>query len=68
VAGFLGFVATAFYCLRVGDRPAALLAHLVKSGDYPATLEDEDRAVAAFRRAREAEPQARRWLKVKPPG
>src|SRR4051794_2332708 len=29
-ARFFGFIATASYCLRVGDRPAALFAHLVR--------------------------------------
>ena len=67
-ARFIGFFATAFYCLRVGDRPAALFAHLVRSGDYPAALEDEDRALSALRQARAAETAARRWLAVKRPG
>jgi hypothetical protein len=30
-AGFIRFAATAAYCLRVGDNPVALFAHLVQA-------------------------------------
>lgn len=66
-AGYFGFLATAFYCLRVGDRPAALFAYLVRTGESPAALEDEDRATAALREAWAAESQVRRWLAPKRP-
>lgn len=62
-AGFLAFLSTAAYCERVGERPAALFLHLVRAGRFPATLEDEDRAVAALKRLLAAEGEARRWLK-----
>jgi len=66
-ARYFGFLATAFYCLRVGDRPAALFAYLLRTGESPAALEDEDRATAALREARAAESQLRRWLAPKRP-
>jgi hypothetical protein len=62
-ANFLAFLSTAAYCERVGVRPAALFLHLVRAGRFPATLEDEDRAVAALKRALSAERGACRWLK-----
>ena len=47
--------------------PAALFAYLVGAGNFPAALEDEDRATAALREARAAESQLRRWLAPKRP-
>lgn len=44
-AGFIRFASTAAYCLRVGDKPAALFAYLVRAGEYPAMLQDEVRAM-----------------------
>lgn len=61
-AGFIGFLATAAYCLRVADDPPALFAHCVKTGSYPATLQDEDRATKALKAERAADASARRWL------
>lgn len=66
-AGFIGFLATAAYCLRVADDPAALFAHCVRSTSYPATLQDEDRAIQALKRERVTEANARRWLIEKRP-
>jgi hypothetical protein len=52
-AGLLAFLATAEYCLRVGENPAALFRTLVARGQLQvATLEDEDRAVAALKNHR----------------
>ncbi len=45
----MGFLSTAAYCRRVGNDPAALFAHLIKNDRYPATLVDEDWAVAALK-------------------
>jgi len=64
-AGFIRFASTAAYCLRVGDDPAALFAYLVRAGEYPATLEDEDRALASIKEARSAARKARRWLVIR---
>lgn len=64
-ANFLGFFATASYCRRVGEDPAALFAHFVRSGQYPATLEDEDWAISALKRVREAERNDGRSLVVR---
>jgi hypothetical protein len=50
-ASFIAFIATAAYCLRVGNRPAALFVHLLRARVLSApTLKDEDRACAALRR------------------
>lgn len=64
-AAFIGFLATAAYCLRVGDRPCALFAHCVRSGRYPATLEDEDRAMEQLKRDRASELGASGWLVIR---
>jgi hypothetical protein len=45
----LSFFSTAAYCLRVGKKPDALFKYLIHSGDFPATLEDEDRTIAALK-------------------
>lgn len=44
------FLATAAYCLRVGRRPAALFAHLVRRREFPASHADEERGWFAFKR------------------
>ena len=55
-AGLLALLATAEYCLRVGDNPAALFRTLVTRGQLQvATLEDEDRAVAALKKHRQGD-------------
>lgn len=60
--GFIGFLATAAFCLRVADDPAALFAYCVRTGSYPATLRDEDRATTALKAERAADASARRWF------
>lgn len=64
-AGFIRFASTAAYCIRVGDDPAALFAYLVRAGEYPATLEDEDRAMALIRGERADARMAHRWLVIR---
>lgn len=46
------FLATVAYCLRTGGRPAALLRYLIGRREFPATLEEEDRALDPVRRDR----------------
>ncbi len=62
-AGFITFLSTAAYCLRVGRRPAALFVHLVKKRAFPASLTDEDRALAGLKRRLAWERERRRWLR-----
>jgi hypothetical protein len=65
-ADSLKFLATVAYSLRAGRRPALLFRHLLRSHHFPATLEDEDRAVAALKRERAREQGRRHWLRLKP--
>ena len=53
-ASFFRFLATVASCLRAGERPAALLKYLLERREFPATLEDEDRAMEPVRRERAA--------------
>lgn len=58
-ANFLGFLSTAAYCRRVGDDPPALFAHFIRNRHYPATLEDEDRAISAVKQGRSVNAEQR---------
>lgn len=63
--GLIAFCSTASLCLRVGDRPAALFVYLMKRGEFPATLADEDRACSALKQHAAARRKKLAWLKVK---
>lgn len=65
--GFHGFLSTAAFCLRKGMRPVALMVHLLKTGEFPASLVDEDRADSALRRERARERERRPLLKERAP-
>lgn len=63
--GLIAFCSTAALCLRVGDRPAALFVYLMKRGEFPATLADEDRACSALKQHAAAQRKKLAWLKLK---
>lgn len=63
--GLIAFCSTAALCLRVGDRPAALFVHLMKRGEFLATLADEDRACSALKQDAAVQRKKLAWLKVK---
>jgi hypothetical protein len=62
--GLIDFISTAEYCLRVGDRPAALFVALLRRREFhAASQKDEDRACANLKRFLFERPKTSRWLK-----
>lgn len=66
-AGLLNFLSTAACCLRRGRNPAALFRYLVERSEFPASLEDEDRAHLALKNHRRDERAGSGFLKLRAP-
>ncbi len=65
-ANFFRFLSTAAYCRREGNDPPALFAHMIRSGNFPATLADEDWAITALKQERSARARNHPWLTREP--
>jgi hypothetical protein len=61
--GIVAFLSTAAYALRVGESPAGLFVHLIRAGRFPASHEDEERAMRALKNHLAPADPARHWLK-----
>jgi hypothetical protein len=62
--GFIDFISTAEYRMKVGERPAALFAALVRRRVFDAASQkDEDRACANLKRFLFERRETSRWFK-----